>query len=195
MDRERIEKAKDILEEAMEKYPQNDMPYFELGNGYLILAEFEEAEKIFKKGIEMIPEKNRYKLYYALGKTHLAQGKRTSAERYYRKAQGIGSEYGRPMTRKDYQKLKEMITRNGIKLVLMQHPGQGIKPLKKTFDNTTGIIFIDNEKIFKKAIKKTRSGIYFDDSFADDGGHLTAKGNRLLAETIADVLLKKYFKK
>jgi hypothetical protein len=58
-----------------------------------------------------------------------------------------------------------------------------------------GVIFVDNERVFKEALKKGEYRDYFSDTFAGDFGHCTEKGNRLLAENIANVILKEYFNK
>jgi hypothetical protein len=52
---------------------------------------------------------------------------------------------------------------------------------------------VDNEKIFRDAVKKDKSSIYFNDMFGGDFGHCTDKGNRLLAENIANAILKEVF--
>jgi hypothetical protein len=73
---------------------------------------------------------------------------------------------------------------------------RGIISLKKIFaDSSKGIIFVDNERIFKDAVKKEGYGAYFIDTFGGDFGHCTEKGNRLLAENIADTILREIFGK
>ena len=68
--------------------------------------------------------------------------------------------------------------------------------LKKIFeDNADGIIFVDNEKSFKGMVSKSSYKEYFKDIFSGDFGHCTDKGNRLLAENIANVILKEVFNK
>jgi len=55
------------------------------------------------------------------------------------------------------------------------------------------IIFIDNEISFKAAVKRSSYNDYFQDAFGGDFGHGTLKGNRLLAENTARVILKEVF--
>jgi hypothetical protein len=57
------------------------------------------------------------------------------------------------------------------------------------------IIFVDNKKVFKDAVKKDGYNTYFVDMFGGDFGHCTVKGNRLLAENIANTILKEVFHK
>jgi hypothetical protein len=63
------------------------------------------------------------------------------------------------------------------------------------FQSTQGIIFVDNEGIFKEALRAGQYRDYFRDNFGGEFGHATAKGNRLLAKNIADVVLREYFKR
>jgi hypothetical protein len=99
------------------------------------------------------------------------------------------------MTWHNYQELKRILDKRGIKLVCLQYPVRSIEPLKKIFEDEKGVIFVDNERIFKDALKKTSYKEYFTDMFGGDFGHCTRKGNRLLAENIANVILKEPFGK
>ncbi|MDO8603001.1 MAG: hypothetical protein Q7O04_04035 [Candidatus Omnitrophota bacterium] len=90
----------------------------------------------------------------------------------------------------NYQRLRNILDRKGIKLVCVQYPMRNIKPLKEIFNSDKNIIFVDNEKIFKEALKKGNYKEYFIDMFFGDFGHCTSKGNRLLAEDIANEILK-----
>jgi hypothetical protein len=68
-----------------------------------------------------------------------------------------------------------------------------LEALKKLFDSTEDIIFVDNERIFKDALKQGGYTDYFQDNFAGDFGHCTPEGNRLLAQNIANTILTQYF--
>ena len=73
---------------------------------------------------------------------------------------------------------------------------RSIAPLKKIFQgNERGIIFVDNEQVFKDGVKKEGTRAYFRDMFGGDFGHCTEKGNRLLAGNIARAILKEVFNK
>ncbi len=77
----------------------------------------------------------------------------------------------------------------------MQYPRRPLKPLTQIFDSNKGIIFVDNERVFKDAINKGAYEDYFYDRFAGDFGHCTTEGNRLLANNIAEALIREYFSK
>ncbi len=75
----------------------------------------------------------------------------------------------------------------------MQYPVRNVEPLKQIFAQDEGVIFVDNESVFKEALKKVSYKEYFKDMFAGDFGHCTDKGNRLLAENIANTIFKRVF--
>jgi len=52
-----------------------------------------------------------------------------------------------------------------------------------------------NEEIFKDEVAKYGRQNVFIDMFGGEFGHCTKKGNRLLAENIANVILKEVFGK
>jgi len=56
-------------------------------------------------------------------------------------------------------------------------------------------VFVDHEKSFKDGVKIDGYDAYFVDNFEGSFGHCTYKGNRLLAENIADAIINKYFLK
>jgi hypothetical protein len=79
--------------------------------------------------------------------------------------------------------------------VCVQYPMISVEPLKEIFDGERGVVFVGNEKVFNRALKRGSYIEYFQDSFGGNFGHCTPKGNRLLAENIANVILKEVFHK
>ena len=98
-------------------------------------------------------------------------------------------------TMENYKKMRKILRERTIQLICVQYPVRSIEPLKKMLQPHEDIIFVDNEKIFKKAIQQEVYDEYFIDIFAGDFGHCTEKGNKLLAENIADVISREYFHK
>ena len=81
----------------------------------------------------------------------------------------------------------------GIKLVCVQYPARKVETIERMFADPEGIVLVDNEGIFKEALKNGRYQDYFVDRFAGDFGHCTRKGNALLANNIAQAIIKEYF--
>jgi hypothetical protein len=117
------------------------------------------------------------------------------AREYDKKVKELGLNYYLPMTTANYQKLKAILDKRSIVYVCAQYPVRSLAPLKQIFKEEEGVIFVDNERIFKEAIAKEGYKEYFWDMFGGDFGHCTEKGNRLLAENIANTILRGYFRK
>ncbi len=122
-------------------------------------------------------------------------GKNELSREYTDKLNNLRRGYYNPVTINNYRKLKQILDKRKIKLVYAQYPMRSIQPLRKIFKDDENIIFVDNEKIFKDAVRKDGYDEYFRDMFGGDFGHCTQKGNRLLAGNIANAILKEIFGK
>jgi len=181
------------FKKGIEAMPDNERAYIGLGLLYQKYEKFTEAENIFKQAIELYP--NSDIAYKALNSLYKKIGIDELAEQYGKKASKLALSGYSPLTVANYHKLKEILDKRGIKLVCMQYPMRSVEPLKKIFAGQDGVIFVDNERIFKEAVARQNYWFYFRDMFAGDFGHCTNGGNRLLAENIADIILKEYFKR
>ena len=185
-------KAEDTFKKAIELNPKNDKVIVGLGWIYRIQGKFAQAEGLLKKAIELNPESDR--LYGAISFLYEDTGKVELAKEYAWKADRLRLEYCNLSTIDNYRKLKTILDKRKIRLVCAQYPMRNLEPLKKIFKEDTGIIFVDNESIFKEVVEKASYAEYFWDMFGGDFGHCTEKGNRLLAQNIADVILNEIFK-
>ncbi|MCK5393372.1 MAG: hypothetical protein KAI91_03475 [Candidatus Omnitrophica bacterium] len=75
----------------------------------------------------------------------------------------------------------------------MEYPLRSVESLKNLLRSEGTIIFVDNGELFKEVLKQANYNEYFTDMFGGDFGHCTPKGNRLLAENVANVILKEIF--
>jgi len=181
--------AEEYFKKALELNPKNDGAYCWLGRLYLNQGKLSQAKECLEKVLAF--NLSSSKLYGALAVIYEATGQVARAQEYYDKANELGLSWYKLMTVNNYHTLKEILKRRKIQLVCVQYPMRSIEPLKKIFeDNTDGIIFVDNEKTFKDAVHSSSYKKYFNDVFGGDFGHCTEKGNRLLAENIANVILK-----
>lgn len=191
-DQGRHGRAIEMFKEAIEIGPRDDDAYVGIGYSYYAQGKHDEAIDVFERAIETNPKNDI--LYGALANHYYGELKKYKlAEEFFRKANELREKYYNPTTYHSYRKLREIVARRGIKLVCVQYPMRSIEPLKRLFEDPEGIIFVDNEKVFKKAVKQTSYDKYFIDMFGGDFGHCTKEGNRLLAENIANVIVKDYF--
>jgi len=193
----RLSEAEALYNKTVEINPQNELAYIELGWIYRLQGKLSQAESVFKKGIELeLPHNRVYddRACVALSALYEAMGKPDLAKEYIEKAERLRSRTSSPITVHNYLKLKGILDQKGIRLVCMQYPMRSVEPLKNIFQNKErDVVFVDNEKLFKDAVEKDGYGTYFQDAFGGDFGHCTAKGNKLLAENIANVILTEVF--
>jgi Flp pilus assembly protein TadD/lysophospholipase L1-like esterase len=189
-----LPQAEEIFTKCIELNPGDSPCYAGLGGVYSRQGKLAKAEELFKKAMTLSPENDI--IYGKLAVIYEAKKQEELAEAYYRKANASREKEYNPDTVHNYRRLKEILDTRRITLVCVQYPMRGISSLKKIFaGGSRGIIFVDNERIFKDAVKKEGYEAYFIDTFGGDFGHCTEKGNRLLAENIADTILREIFGK
>ncbi len=191
----RLAEAEQALKNAIAVNPNNSNTLSELGVLYSSEGRFSEAGQLFKKAIELAPDNEL--LYGRLALISSELGDQELFNKYSVKANHLKDGYYNSTTANNYHMLKKILDRRRIRLVCAQYPMQNIESLKKIFEKEArgNIIFVDNERIFKDAIRKEGYKEYFVDMFAGDFGHCTVKGNELLARNIANAILKKVFNK
>ena len=187
--------AKEAFEKAVSLDPGHDAARVALGWIYMHTNDYAKAEEIFQEGIAFHPKRD--KMYRALIELYRQIGDNRSADEcsMLRSEFGLEDDSCTNITRLNYLKLKEVIDRWHIRLICVQYPVRSVSPLKKIFEAQPGVLFVDNEDTFKNAIKLSHYDEYFIDMFAGDFGHCTKKGNKLLAEDVASVILKEVFNK
>ncbi len=190
-DQGEYDRAEKVVKKAIKICPDNELLYFDLGKLFLKKKEYLRAEKMFNKVIRLTGRRDEACI--ELGAIYKKQGKHGLAKEYFQKANNLRLENVNINTFYNYRRLKEIIFKRGIKLVCVQYPMRSIKSLKKIFDDKKGMIFVDNEEIFKKVVMQGSYEKYFSDSFASDFGHCTSRGNKLLAQNIANVIMKDIF--
>ncbi len=166
--------------------------YMDFGLHYFERGMFVEAADMLKKAIEInhidpMP-------YWYLGFVKEAQGKHKESLSYFDQIK-YNLNFINSVTRRNYNKLKDIVLKKGIKLICVQYPIRRLDSLKQLFEHSDNIVFVDNEGIFKEAVKSSGYDDYFVDRFAGDFGHCTRKGNLLLANNIAQTIIKEYFSK
>ena len=222
IDQQKFQQAEIYMKKALKLNPGNNKEtYHELGWLYQKLRKFQQAEKEFKKALRINPGNDW--AYFRLGELYKEQGKLQQAEQEFKKAlelnpgnsrarygiEGIYWKRGQfhqaeapyyleynPFTTNNYHALKAILDRRKIRLVCAQYPMRNVAPLKNIFaGQADDIAFVDNEKIFREAVKKEGYGAYFRDIVGGNFGHCTDNGNKLLGENIAGVILRKVFHK
>ncbi|MFH1207974.1 MAG: tetratricopeptide repeat protein [Candidatus Omnitrophota bacterium] len=189
----KFSEAEKLLKRLTELDPESNNAYIELGRFYRSHDKLPQAIDAFKKAVELDPVNDR--IYDTLSLLYEESGKPELAKKYAKKMNAARLEYVGSMTVDNYRKLKEFLDAKGVRLVCVQYPVRHVEPLKRMFEIKDGLIFVDNEKVFKGALKKGGYQEYFVDIFGGEFGHCTQKGNQLLAQNIADAILREVFNK
>jgi len=189
--------AEAVLKEAFEIHPNDVGVNFRLGWAYKMQGKAAQSVEHFKKVVEAGPSSELAEHpdmgYGKLASLYKEIGQADMAEEYHRKADQFRSSHYTDMTRTNYRKLAQTITSRGIKLVCVQYPVRAVESLKRLVGDGSGVVFVDNEKVFKDALRENNYKDIFTDFFGGDFGHCTAKGNYILAENIANVIVKNFF--
>ncbi|MCB4792523.1 MAG: tetratricopeptide repeat protein [Elusimicrobia bacterium] len=218
-DLNRNEEAEKIYQRAIQINPDSDRVYFWLGDYFLERGRYEEAEKMYKKSIQINP-KNEI-TYKKLSDSYRKQKKYSESMKIFDqgvkvekviqgrddvvddekklvlkklgKEKPFKSKYFGAAAIYNYKKLRKIVKKRGIKYVCVQYPTRKLDDLKSIFKEDEDIVFVDNEKTFKEAVKEEGYNEYFIDRMAENFGHCTLKGNKLLARNIADAIIKEVF--
>ncbi|PJC48263.1 MAG: hypothetical protein CO035_04425 [Candidatus Omnitrophica bacterium CG_4_9_14_0_2_um_filter_42_8] len=189
------DESEQILEKAIELDPNNSLAYIALGWFYQCQRRLVDSEQVMKKAMKISPK--NYNIFGRLSAIYSEIGEDKLADIYAEKANNLRGKYYESTTVNNYRMLEQILYRKNVKLVCMQYPMRNIEPLKNIFKEKgeSDIIFVDNERIFKDVVRNEGCKTYFRDMFGGDFGHCTDKGNKLLAENIANTILKEYFNK
>jgi tetratricopeptide (TPR) repeat protein len=191
----KFQQAEDSFTKAVELNPANMRNLFQLVALLREQGKLAQSENALKKASELYPNDSR--ILVGMASLCGEMGKSELAKQYTEKANRLKSSaaYYAPITVHNYRKLKDILDRKGIKLVCVQYPMQDVAPLKRIFEKDDGVIFVDNERVFKEAVMRSGYKEYFRDMIAGDFGHCTQKGNELLSQNIAEVILREVFNK
>ncbi|MCX5796136.1 MAG: tetratricopeptide repeat protein [Elusimicrobia bacterium] len=178
------------FEKAVAVDPRNSGLLVLLGGHYLHMGRQADAAQAYLRAAEADPNDplalgGLATCYGLLGQTKLARQARA-------KANALRERRFVAMTRDNYRRILQLVSASGARLVCIQYPRRSVAELRNLFDDPSGIIFVDNEAPFERALRAAPLGDYFIDFFGGDFGHCTEKGYRLLAADIADVILKAF---
>ncbi len=182
--------AEESYKRAISLDPGYHRPYQLLVAIYESQGRFQEAIDLLEKGVKANPW-NPF-LLHTLALEHRLAGQEEQAEEVLAQAEDVWREYYYPKLRESYRRMKEILERAGVQLVCVQYPNRDVDSLKRLFESTEGLIFVDNGPPFREALKRYRFEELFTDRFGGDFGHATPLGNRILAENIAKTILE-YF--
>lgn len=126
-------------------------------------------------------------VYGYLAQCYQNDGNVRMAEKYFNIIRQHKDSYYTDITKTNYRQFLSVLVEKNIQPVLVQYPTRAIAPLKELFKPQgyyDKIIFVDNEQVFGNTSENSVYQEYFSDRTFGDMGHMTPRGNRLLAENI-----------
>lgn len=185
--RGRYERAEEILTGYLENRPEDINVRAILSDLYCRQDKFAEAEKALQRNLDMAGD--FFWLYDKMANCCEAAGKKEMAERYFRKARAIEKvqNSGKAWA---YDTVIKTAKAKGIEIICAQYALCKAEDLKDILNGHEDVPIVDNKGIFEKALEEGGYEEYFTDRFGGHFGHCTRKGNRLLAENIAEAVLK-----
>jgi len=179
-------KTEEMFKKAIEINPKEDDAYIRLGGQYMSVKDYVNAEIMINKAIEIQPysdDARHLRKIFQLHKGQTGFVKAYDQKNVQRNKENLSA---------NYRKIEEILLKRKIQPVFVQYPMRDLKQLQGMFVDSDRVIFVDNEKVFKDAVAKDGYEDYFYDYAAvtRNSGHGTDKGNRLLAENIANTILK-----
>lgn len=94
----------------------------------------------------------------------------------------------REFTRFYYRRVIDSVRARQIPVIAMQYPLLSVESLRKLLDYRDDVTYLGNRENFEAALLDARYREIFEDNFAGSFGHLSPRGNRLVAENVADAL-------
>ena len=94
----------------------------------------------------------------------------------------------REFTRFYYQRVVDAVRAREIPVIAMQYPLLSAESLRKLLDYREDVTYLENRTNFEAALLDVGYRALFDDLFAGSFGHLTDRGNMLVAENVVEAL-------
>lgn len=115
-------------------------------------------------------------------------GEMARAESYREQRDELDLSRFREFTRFYYQRVVDTVRAREIPVVAMQYPLLPVESLRKLLDYREDLSFLENRTNFETALLDSKYRELFEDNFAGSFGHLSPRGNQLVAENVADAL-------
>ncbi len=200
---EQISLAKDTLTKSINISQDNDRAFELLGKILFREKKYSQATILFEKA----SENNNNKDLNLISKLYLAEINKNLSELT---VDGLTIKFNNSIkervkfsaTRNHYLYIYELSKQSNITYIAMQYPTLSVDIIKNFFSekDKEKIIFVSNEDNFKQILEKERYDVLFIDTFAlnlnkdsifyEKYGHTTVKGTKLIAENVANIILK-----
>lgn len=155
----------------------------------------DRAEEVIREALLRDP--GDAQLHKKTSQFYQREGDVARAQKHQKRAELLQKEKSAylPVTIRYYNEIVDVISLKSLPLICMQYPMRDIESLKDIFWLDYPIIFVENKTNFEEGLKEGDYFEFFSDSFAEDFGHCTYRGNNLIAKNLAEVILFEIFEK
>jgi tetratricopeptide (TPR) repeat protein len=159
-----------------------------LGDVGFLLEDFDFAADCFERALRIrpdLPVSHELMLLGRLANACEQSGEFALAAGY--RAQRDELELGRfrEFTRFYYRRVVDRVRARRIPVIAMQYPLLSVESLRKLLDYRDDVTYLENRTNFEAALHGASFRELFEDNFAGAFGHLSPRGNMLLAENVA----------
>jgi len=98
-----------------------------------------------------------------------------------------------PITARNFLALADQVRAASARLVVVQYPLRDPWPLHLTVLPEPGVVFVDNEPAFRKAVAKDGYDAVFIDAYAVDFGHCSPRGNAIIADNVSRAIASTWY--
>ncbi len=165
----------------------------EIGDWFMAREMIPQAKQAYLKAKENSSPRAST-VYYKLSDIYNREGEVEKAQEFLQVAKKALETDRNQEIFEIYNAMSDQILNRKIAMISMQYPLRSIDPLRQNLKRRDEIIFVENKSNFERALKASRYAEYFYDTAMGDFGHCTIKGNRLIAEQVADVILRDVLK-
>jgi lysophospholipase L1-like esterase len=149
-------------------------------------GKFAEAEEVLLDLVTNV-EPGNFRLYPPLIQFYERRKNGSQAAKYEAERNEVINSYISPVTLKNYDIVRERVLGQGRILLAVQYPTRSLDVLKRLTRYDSRIGYVSNE-FFSDLIVQDGYDTYFYDRFGVDFGHLTQRGNYVLASHIAQAV-------
>lgn len=160
----------------------NEASISDLASACIAGGDGERGDRLLEEAMARNPSTHAMGM---LATRRFKQGRFAEADKLYARANAVRRMFSNFEEHVAYAKVAKILRRRGVAWVCVQIPVRGVASLKRLAGEDRGAVFVDNEMTFKDEMKKVGFERLFEDTFLGDAGHLTPRGNRLLAENVA----------
>lgn len=132
-------------------------------------------------------------LRHALIRLYDETGRGERAQEHKRAMDELAGRSVLAITRSNYRAAVEMLRARGTRVVAMQYPMRSARILRHMLDDRDDVIFVDNERHFKEAVRGAGYDAIFRDRAGGDFGHLTPRGIEILAAHLLETVFHPLF--